>query len=874
MMVRLARYVLARLLPCDVRDAVLADLDAEFRTIVVPAHGRLAGTLWYLSQVLRSLGPAIDMRRRRAAAAQQENCMTRWISDALRDAAFSLRMLRVHRAFASAAIATVALGVAAATTVFSIVDVVLLRPLPYRDAAAIIRVWSSNPRGILRNQVSPADFFDWRDEAPDLELAAFLEDDATVTSGGDAVRVPAANATANLAQLLGTPPLSGRWFDTGETGGSGRDVVVLGERFWRQRFSADPAMIGRAVDVDGTARTVVGIMPRRFAFPTADVQMWLPLPDDWRSRSRDSHYLGVVGRTPPGQRLSTVTDQLRVIAARLETAYPATNRGWGVTVLPLRDSLVGAARAPLLMLFAAVAAVLLIACANVSGLLLARGVARRREFAVRTAVGASRGRLLRQQIVESAVLSLVGGAGGLLLCTWALAAIRAARVSFVPLAGGLGFDARVAAAAGTASAITALAAGTVPALRAAHADDTGLLKGGDRVAAGNLRARRALVFVQVAAAAVLLTGGGVLLHSLARISGVAPGFDPDARALLATISLPATHYSPDGRAAFFERVLQDVDALPGVKAAGAGGPLPLSGQDGLWRFGVILAGRPADPSRSDRAYLRWATPGYFGAIGIPLRAGRTFTAADTATSPAVAVIDDTLARRFFQNQNPIGQRLRTTNERNWRLVIGVVGAVRQTALDRDADPHVYVPEAQMPSPSLTLVIRTTGDPRQIAPLVREAVSRTDASIPLANVRTLDDLVAGSIANRRFSALALASFAAAALILTVVGIYGVVAQAIAQSAHEFAIRLALGADTTALLRSTAGGTLGLVLAAMAAGLLIAWRASPVLTGMVFDVTPRDPVAFVGAAAILSITALAASYLPARQVLSVDAVSVLR
>ena len=872
MMVRVARLVLARLLPDDVRDAVLADLDAEFRTIVLPAHGRVAGAFWYLSQVVRSVGPAIEMRRRRAA--QKENRMTRWSADALRDAAFSLRMLRVHRGFASAAVATLALGIAAATTVFSIVDVVLLRPLPYRDAGSLVRVWSSNPHGILRNRVSPADFFDWRDQASDADLAAFVEDDATLTSGGDAVLVPVANATANLAQQLGAPPLIGRWFTAEEAGGKGSNVVVLGERLWHERFSADPAMLGRAIVVDGTPRTVVGIMPRRFAFPSDEIQMWLPLPDDWRSASRDSRYLGVVGRTPPGQRPSWVAERLRVIATRLDTAYPRTNHGWSVTVLPLRDSLVGTVRTPLLILLIAVAGVLLIACANVSGLLLARAVARRREFAVRAAVGASRARLLRQQIVESSVLSLAGGAAGLVLSAWALGAVRAARVSFVPLADRLGFDTRVAAVAAIASAIAAVAAGILPALRAARGHDAGLLMGGDRVASGNLRSRQALVFVEVAAATVLLAGGGVLLHSFARISGVAPGFDPDALALLATVSLPSPRYAAATRAAFFDRVLHDVHALPGVQAAGAGGPLPLSGQDGLWRFGLVVDGRAADPARSDRAYLRWATPGYFAALGIPLRGGRTFTAADAASAPAVAVIDETLAQRFFANENPIGKRLRTTNERGWRVVIGVVGAVRQTALDRDADPHVYVPEAQMPSPSLTLVVRTAGDPRQIAPLLREAVSRTDASIPLANVRTLDDLVAGSVATRRFSALALASFAAAALLLTVVGIYGVVAQAVAESAHEIGIRLALGADTTALLRSTAGGSLRLVLGAMGAGLVAAWAASPVLAGMLFDVTPRDPVAFVGAAAILSVTALAASYLPARQVISVDAASVLR
>ena len=874
MIVRVARSLLARVLPGDIRAAVLADLDAEYATIVVPAHGRLAGALWYLSQVMRSLGPALAMRRRRAARQQSPMRRGGWLADAVRDAVFSLRLMTAHRAFTAAAIATLALGIAAATTVFSVVDVVLLRPLPYRDADALVRIWSSNPRGIPRNSVSPADFFDWREQSGATELAAFVEDEATLTSGGDAMLVPVANATANLASVLGTPLVRGRWFTADETAGRGGDVVVIGERLWRERFSADATLPGRAIVVDGTARTVVGIMPRRFAFPTSDVRMWLPLPDDWRSESRSSHYLGVVGRMLSPERLSTTTQALRVTAARLETTYPSTNRGWGVTVLPLRDSLVGSVRTPLVVLFAAVGAVLLIACANVSGLLLARGVARRREFAVRAAVGASRGRLLRQQIVESGMLSLIGGSCGLVLAVWALGIIRTARVPLVPLAERLGLDARVAAAAAIASAVAAITAGILPALRAARGDDAGLLKGGDRIAGGNLRARQALVFVQVAAATVLLAGGGVLLHSLMRLSGVAPGFDPDARALLATVSLASTRYSRDARAAFFDRVLREVGALPGVQSAGAGGPLPLSGQDGLWRFGLVVDGHPADPSRSDRAYLRWATPGYFASMGIPLRDGRTFAAGDTAGAPGVALIDETLARRFFPGENPIGKRLRTSNERNWRTVIGVVGAVRQTALDRDADPHVYVPEAQMPSPSLTLVVRTAGDPRQIAPLLRDVMSRTDASIPLANVRTLDDLVAGSVATRRFSALALTSFAMAALILTIVGICGVVAQAVAQSTHEIGIRLALGADATALLRGTAGGIVRLVLAATVAGLAAAWVATPLLAGMLFGVAPRDPAAFAAAAGILSLTALAASYLPARQVLSIDAVNVLR
>ena len=616
-MIRFARWLLAMLLPPDARQAVLTELDAEYARDVRPSRGRLSAAAWYWRQIAGSIGPALRMRARRVA---------RVAADAIQDLRFAVRLLSRQKAFTAAAVATLALGIGANTAIFSVVDGVLLRPLPYRDPSRLVRVWSANPRGIPRNGISPADYFDWRDQVRGVDgLAAFGSSDVTLTSAGDPVRVTGATATANLADTLGVSPLLGRWLLPDETRGPALPVVVIGERLWRDRFAADPGMVGRAIVLDGRARTVVGVMPGTFQFPTGDEEVWLPLPDGWRAQPRNAHFLGAVGRLGPGVTLDGGRDALRTVSARLEAAFPDTNKGWSVTVTSLRDALVGGVRTPLLVLLAAVAAVLLIACANVASLMLARGIARSRELAVRAAVGASAGRLVRQQLVESALLALIGGGAGVALASWGLRALQASTALQVPMLDRVTLDARVMAAALAMSLASAVAAGLLPAWKASRQSGTSALGSGTRSTGDHVRLRQAIVFAQIAVATTLVVGGTLLIRSFDRLTSVPAGFTAD-RTLLLDVSLPGVRYARPARAPFYDRALERIRALPGVQAAGAGGPLPLSGQDGLLRFGLSVEGHDAAPDRSDRAYLRWATPGYFTAMGIALRAGRPFAA--------------------------------------------------------------------------------------------------------------------------------------------------------------------------------------------------------------------------------------------------------
>jgi putative ABC transport system permease protein len=865
-MIALARWLLRRMLPRDVCDDVVANLDAEFRRVVAPARTHAGAAAWYWRQVLGSFAPAVRMRLRRAG---------RTAADAAQDMRFGLRLLARHKAFSAAAVLTLALGIGATTAMFSLVDGVLLRPLPYQTPDRLIRIWSANPRGIPRNQISPADFFDWREQLRALaSLAGFNSADVTLTSGGDPVRVAGASATANLAETLGVQPLRGRWFLESEVRGIGESVAVVSESLWRERFGSDPGLIGGFIDVDGSRRAVVGVMPRAFQVPSASVQVWLPLADAWRTRSRSARFLGAIGRLAPGARIDAARDDLQRVARNLATAYPDNDRGWGVTVMPLADAVVGDVRRPLLVLLAAIAAVLLIACANVAGLLLARGVARSREFAVRSAIGATAGRLMRMQVVEVTALAVAAGGIGLVFAMWCVQSVRLTRALELPLLERVSVDGRAVGAAAGLSCLCALATGLWPAWKISRQSSPEWLVAGVRATGGHLRARQAIVLAQIAVATMLVAAGALLFASFHRLTAVPTGFTAD-RTLLADVSLPQSRYARNSVAPFFAHLLERIHTLPGVQAAGAGGPLPLSGLDGLLRFAVSIDGREPPPDGRQRAYLRWATPEYFQAMGIELKAGRIFAVSDTATSAPVAVIDTELARRYFPGDTAIGHRIRTSLDRNAaREVIGIVAAVRQSALDRDEEPHLYVPQAQVPSAELTLVVRTNGDAMALAADVRHILRSADPDLPLANVRPLADLVAGSAAPRRIGAVLLSAFAGTALLLTLVGVYGVVSQAVAQSTREIGVRIALGATSRDVLSLVVRRTVKMALAGVIAGSVLAWFATPALRAMLYGIGPRDPLTLVASAATLTAAAAIAAYVPARRLLRLDVVRALR
>ena len=812
-MITVARWLLRWLLPSDVRDAVAAELDAEYDMKVRTRAGR--ASMWYWRQVLASLPWAVAMRQRRAG---------RLAADAVQDARVALRCLRRDRSFTIAAVVTLALGIGATTAMFSVVDAVMLRPLPYAEPDRLLRLWSANPRGIPRNQISPADFFDWREQARGLaSLAGFFVFDVTITSGGEPQRLPAASATANLTDTLGVAPILGRWFADAETAGRGQPVAVISEQLFRERFGGDPSLIGRAISVDGEARTVIGVMPAAFQIPGSRQRIYLPLADALRTLPRSARYLGAIGRLAPDADIAAVRHSLLAVTAHLAATYPDADRGWSVTIAPLTEAVLGDVRRPLLILLLAMAAVLVIACANVTSLLLARSVARGRELAVRAAVGASAGRLVRMQLVETTLLALAGGALGLGLARWCIQLVPAMRGLGLPLLDRVALDWRVLAAATTLTGICAALTGIWPAWKGSRRQGGEALGGGHRSTATDVKARQAIVAAQIAVSTTLVAVGLLLIASVQRLTAVPTGFVADAT-LLGDMALPASRYTRDARASFYDRFLERVRALPGVHAAGAGGPLPLSGLDGLLRFGVTIEGMPA-ADRTQRAYVRWATPDYFDAMGIRLIAGRAFAPSDAPRSAPVAVIDAEFARRYFGDVNPVGRRVRTPLDSNaFREVVGVVEAVRQSTLDRDVEPHLYIAQAQFPSAELTLVVRGDRPAGAIAPDIRAALRELDPELPLSNIRPLRDLVADAVAPRRLSAQLLGAFAMTALVLTLAGVYGVMSQIVVQSTKELGIRLALGATQSRIVGLTVRRAARMAMIGVAAGAVMAWLAA--------------------------------------------------
>ena len=861
---RLARFLLAVILPADERAAVLRDLDEEFVRHVRPARAEWSSRSWYWRQTLGSMRPALAMRRRRWSGAFER---TR------RDIYFAARSLGRRPALALSAILTLALGIGATTAIFSVVDAVILRPLPYRGPERLVRVWSSNPRGIPRNSISPPDFFDLRDQGRRVvSLSAYTQGDSATIMAGEAQRVVVSMVSPDLFDTLGVVPAEGRPFVDSDAAPAARPVAIVSSAFARAR----ERVAGTTVTVDDVPTEVVGVMPEGFAFPSNAIDLWVPMAQSLRDRSRSAHYLDAVGRLADGATLQSATAVLQTVAARLEQQYAATNRGWGITVLPLHESLTGTLRRPLLVLLATVGCVLLIACANVAGLLVAHGHERRRETALRAALGASPARIMAQQFTESLVLASAGGVGALLLATWSLSVLRQMDGFSMPGAQTIALDVRVFSVTAACVILTALIAGLAPAMRAARVNHDSALRSA-RSAGPAVSARRfrtILVAGQMAVTLSLAVGAGLLLRSFNQLTSVDTGFDP-RNVILAQVTLLGSRYEPEPWIGYVEKGLDELRALPGVVAAGAASPLPLSGQQGLLRFGVKFPGRAAAPAgRSDRTYLRWVTPGYFGSIGIPLISGRDFDTSDTREASPVAVVDKTFVDRYFEGQEPIGRELQMSNERVLRRIVAVVGAVRPVGLDEPPEPHVYIPHAQNPSPLMTFVVRTAIDPRTLTAAVGDRLRAVDAARPVYNVRTAQAMVDATVAPRRVNTLLVLLFAGLAAVLSAVGMYGLMAGWVAESTKELGVRMALGAERRevialvlrrALLTTTCGIVIGLPLA-MASGRLI--------QAMLFGVGARDIPTITAACGILFAVGMGGAYLPARRAVALNPVDSLR
>jgi predicted permease len=805
----------------------------------------------------------------------------------LKDVRFAARGLWKRPGFTAVAVVTLALGIGANTAIFTVIDAALLRSLPYRDPARLVHLWETKrSRDFERREASYPDFLDWRAQSADVfeGVAGYAPRQFTLALEGEAARARGATVTANFFDLLGVRAEAGRTFVAGEDEPGAAPAAVLGHGLWLRRFGGDRAVVGRKVALDGEPFTVVGVLPADFQFARlGETEVWTSLAVSPQVASRRyMHWLQVVARLKEGVDTEAAGAALSAVAARIESEDPGAHAGVGLRVVGLQEEFVGPVRPVLLVLLGAVGFVLLIACTNVANLLLARSASRRREMAIRAALGASRWRVVRQLLTESVLLSMAGGAAGLVLALWGVdllvAAIPPAQLAQMPYLRGLSLDADVLLFAFGLSLLTGVLFGLTPALASTRTDLQESLKEGGRSSGSraSARLRDLLVVSEVALALVLLVGAGLLLKSLAVMLKVDPGFD--ARGLLTMrVALPPARYAEDAQAArFYEELLRRVSQLPGVRGAAATSNLPLAGDGGTGTPQVF--GRATPASELTEAHLRTVSANYFEVMGIPVAGGRAFGPRDTSDAPRVLLVNKTFAERVFPGEDPVGRRLtfRFTGERQFEIV-GVVGDEKVTSLDARTTPVVYFHNQQDADSSAALVLRAEGaDPLALAGAVREAARGVDPEVPVFAVQTLEQMVSGTRATfvRRYPAYLTGVFACVALLLALVGIYGVVSYAVTQRTREIAVRVALGARGRDVLRLVLRHGLGLALAGVAAGTLGALALTRLIEGLLFGVSAADPAVYTLVGLLLVGVALLACLGPARRATKVDPMVALR
>ena len=815
------------------------------------------------------------------------NRRTKMIADLWQDLRYGARMLLKQPGFTLIATLTLALGVGANTAIFSVVNTVLLRPLPFQEAERLMMLGrvDGHKDGSL-SSVSYPNFVDWRAQSGSFErLAAFRSRSFTLTGAGEPLRVNGAVASAELFTLLGAPPTLGRSFRT-EEDNAGASVVILSHGLWRRRFNSDPQVIGRNITLDDRSLTVVGVAPAGFQFPieVESADLWTTIAHDATGANpmtaqRGLNYLSVIGRLKPGVNITRAQAEMDGIARRLEMQYPDDNAHQGARLVPALEQLVGDVRRPLLIIFGAVGLVLLIACANVANLLLARATARRREIALRAAMGASRGRIVRQLMTESVLLALAGGVCGWLLSWGCMESLLSLSPENIPRLQEIRLDGRVFGFTLMVSLLTGVIFGLAPALQAAKTELTETLKEGGHGGEGarGARLRGALMIAEVAIALVLMVGAGLLLNSFWRLLQVNTGFDP-RQALTFRLSLPDNKYSDPQAVAFFERLQARLQNLPGARSASVTFALPFSrshiGTD------LDIEGRPVASGDRPNVDCQSVLPDYFRTLGIRLVKGRDFTARDDLNVRPVAIINETLARRFFPNEDPIGKRVRpgitaTPGDAPMREIIGVVSDVRYRSLTEDVPPEVYMPYPQFPiSTGMWIALRTDADPRSLTGAARAEVQALDKELPVFEVKTLDQYASGAVAHPRFNALLLLLFAGVALLLTAVGLYGVISYSVTQRTREIGIRMALGAQTNDTLRLVVKQGMTLTLIGAAIGLGGALALTRMLRTLLFGVSAADPLTFGVIVLLLTVVAFVACWLPARRATKVDPMVALR
>jgi putative ABC transport system permease protein len=805
------------------------------------------------------------------------------------DIKFGLRMLVNSPGFTAIVVLTLALGIGANTAIFSVVSAVILQPLPFPEAKRLVSLRGIDMRNGEGRALSYPDFADLRAQSDTLEsVAVYDQSTFTLTGSGEPLHLAAEIVSANLFEVLRAVPLLGRTFAATEDQ-AGTRVVLLSHRLWKTRFGASPNIVGRPVTLDAQPYIVIGVMPPEFQFPlqSRPVDLWSSMavnattsdPDGPITVQRGAHFLRAIGRLEPGVELATADAETAAIGGSLSKQYPDTNGHLTMGLRPEKEALVGDVRPVLLLVLGAVGFLLLIACSNAANLLLARAAGRQREMAIRASLGAGRKRVFWQLLTESVLLSLGGGALGLLLSMWGINLLSSFRSLQIPRLGQAGLDPRALAFTLGISVLTGLVFGLAPAWHAAQFDLFGSLKDGGRAntdSKSHSRARGFLVVSQVSLAVVLLVGASLLLESMFHLSRQSPGFDPKGL-LTFNLDLPDVRYGrPAQSADFYQRLLERIRALPGVQSASGVLPLPLS--DDIMRTTFQIEGRPVAKSDEPRTQFRAIGLDYLRTMRIPLIEGRDFTARDDRNAPPVIVINQSLARQFFPNQSAIGKRIKpgisASGQEMMREIVGVVGDVKHKNLWQATEPEVYTPYDQVAVGTMYVVVRSPGQPMNLLPAIREQVHALDPELPIYKAQLMEDYVADSVAQRRFTSLLVSAFATAGLLLAIVGLFGLMSYNVAQRRNEIGIRVAVGAEKSDILRMIVREGLALTLAGITIGLVATLVVSRILNSQLFGVSATDPATFVVVALSLVAVAITACYLPARRAANLDPLMTLR
>jgi putative ABC transport system permease protein len=807
--------------------------------------------------------------------------MGQLIETAWRDIRCGVRVLVHSPIFSTVTVLSLALGIGANTAIFSVVNGLLLRPLPYPEPEQIVDVWHKPPQqsfpGLETFSVSPANYLDWKAQSSAFEeMAVYQYTGLSLSTSNDPVPLIGAAVSSDFFSVLRANAMQGRTFITDEERPGRDQVVVISHGLWQRAFGASPGILGQTLTLNSRSFTVVGIMPAGFEFPR-EAELWIPLAwDDKERQVRSIHDYSVIARLKQNVSVQQAQAEMNTISSRLEQQYPEADKGWGAVVIPLQEDIVGDMRLALLVLFSAVGFVLLIACANVANLMLARGANRQKEIAVRIALGAGRARLVRQLLTESVLLAVTGGLLGLLLAVWGSKML--VRWGSLPNSGEIGIDTWALGFTLLVSFGAGIVIGIVPALQFTRNSVSETLKQGSGRTGGSplkQHTRKALVISEVALSLVLLIGAGLMIRSFWKLQNVNPGFDT-TNALTMSVELTPIRYSePHQQLAFFDRAIEQIRAVPGVVSVGATTTIPLRGGGSTQPFSI--EGRPtAAIAEQPMAQTRYISPDYFRAIGIPLRQGRFFGDQDRDNSVPVVIISEAMAHRFWPGENPIGKRFTPSfhAEQGAREIVGIVGDVKTRGLDADSAAMMYLPYKQLPRPYVSFVVRAASNPESLVQPVSKAIYSIDKEQALTNVQTMDQVLTESLSGRRFNMTLLLTFAGVALLLAAVGVYGVMNYTVTLRRRELGIRMALGAETMDVLRLVLGQGLTLTLIGVGAGLISAYVLTRLMASLLYGVTATDYLTFVSVSAVLIAVGLAASYVPARRATKVNPTIALR